>query len=450
MTTLALPAPGGVKFDPRRQLLAPKVRDVFFRPGPGGEAVYRKSDFKDLRGGRGSAKSWGVARVIVMLSSMRKLRVLCAREFQNSIEESVHKLLSDQIDMLGLRQYFEIQQRVIKSVWGGEIIFEGLSRNIQKVKSMEGIDICWVEEAATVSHESWEVLIPTIRASGSEIWLTWNPIDETDSTSKRFITSPPPNTISAEINHQDNPWFPEKLRREMEYAYKVDPDAADHVWGGKFKKRSKAQVLNGKWVIDSFDPIYSTWDGPYFGADWGFSQDPTTLVKCWIFERCLYIEHEAYGVGVDIDKTPEMFDTVPGAKTHTVRADSARPETISYMNRHGYGLLTGVVKWPGSVEDGVTFLRSFERIVIHQRCKHAAEEARLWSYKVDKLSGDVMPVLVDAHNHIWDAVRYALAPLIQKRDGMLDLIREQVEDMQKHKQDGDRMAALMGGLNGYA
>lgn len=450
MTTLALPGPASAQLSPQQQLLAPAIRDIFFRPGADGQPVYIPSDYKGARGGRGSGKSWGFARVLIMMSSVRKLRVLCAREFQNSIEESVHKLLSDQIEGLGLGRYFEVQQRVIKSVWGGEFIFEGLSKNITKIKSMEGIDICWVEEAEKVSSSSWEILIPTIRKSGAEIWITWNPVDPADPTNVKFIENPPPGARIAEVNWTENPWFPERLRKEKEYAYATDPDAASHVWGGKYKLRSKAQVLNGKWVIDSFDPIYSKWDGPYFGADWGFAQDPTTLVKCWIFERKLYIDYEAYGVGVDIDKTPELFDSVPGGRSHTVRGDSARPETISYLQRHGYGLVTSVEKWPGSVEDGVAFLRSFEQIVIHQRCQHAAEEARLWSYKVDKLSGDVLPVLVDNHNHIWDAVRYALAPMIRKRDGILDFVREQAEDLDKQRQAeaAERIKALIGINNG--
>ena len=197
----------------------------------------------------------------------------------------------------------------------------------------------------------------------------------------------------------------------MEYDYRVDPDSASHVWGGECKKISDAQVLKGKWVIETFDPK-PTWQGPYFGADWGFSQDPTTLVKCWIHERKLYIEHEAYGVGVEITETPALFDSIEGSRKHTIRADSARPETISHIKRSGFRVV-GAKKGPGSVEEGVAFLRSFEQIIIHPRCKYTAQEARLYSYKVDKLTGDILPVLVDNHNHMIDAIRYALEPFIK-------------------------------------
>jgi phage terminase large subunit len=171
-------------------------------------------------------------------------------------------------------------------------------------------------------------------------------------------------------------------------------------------------VLRGRYRVESFEPG-EDWHGPYLGADWGFATDPTALVKCWINGRTLYVEHEAYGVGIDIEDTPALFDKVPGARDHMIRADSSRPETISHMRRHGYSRMLGAVKGQGSVEDGVEHLRSYEAIVIHPRCTHAAEEARLWSYKVDKLTGDVLPVLSPKHDHIMDAIRYALEPIIR-------------------------------------
>jgi phage terminase large subunit len=175
-------------------------------------------------------------------------------------------------------------------------------------------------------------------------------------------------------------------------------------------------VLRGRYRVEPFERSAS-WAGPYYGADWGFATDPTTLVVCWVddTERTLYIEHEAYGVGVEMDMTPAMFAAVPDSDKHTIRADSARPETISYMQRHGYPRMVAAHKGPGSVEDGVEHLRSYAAIVIHPRCKHTAEEARLWSYKRDRLSGDVLPALEDRHNHCWDAIRYALEPIIKIR-----------------------------------
>jgi phage terminase large subunit len=312
---------------------------------------------------------------------------------------------------MGLDSFYQVKDKEIVARNGSMFIFEGLRHNITKIKSMEGIDICWVEEAERVSEASWKVLIPTIRKSGSEIWVTFNPDDENDPTYKRFIKNSPPDAIVVKVNFDQNPWFTDELRKEMEYDFRVDPDSAAHIWGGECRKISDAQVLKGKWVIDTFDPS-PDWNGPYFGADWGFSKDPTVLVKSYIHDRTLYVSEEAYGVGVEITETPALFDSVEGARKHTIRADSARPETISFMKRSGFNVIPAK-KGPGSVEDGIQHLRGYEKIVIHPRCKYTSQEARLYSYKVDKLTGDILPILVDANNHCMDAIRYSLEPIMR-------------------------------------
>jgi len=391
--------------------LAPKLQGLFFTP----DGHYQPSRYKVAYGGRGSSKSWGFGSMLAALSASRKILALCARELQLSIEDSVHRLLTMQIERLGLRPYFKIEKTSIYCyTTGSQFIFAGLRNNPDKVRSLEAADIAWVEEAAKVSERSWEVLIPTIRRPGSEIWVTFNPEDASDPTSKRFIVSPSPDVARVEINWEDNPWFPDELRREKDWLYSVDPEAADHIWGGQFRTVSDAQILRGKYSVHSFESS-PDWEGPYYGADWGFSADPTTFIKCWVHEGKLFIEYEAYGLGVDIDKTPDLFDEVPGGRQHVSRADNARPETISYMRRHGYPRMVGVDKWKGSVEDGVAHLRSYESIIIHPRCRHFIDEARLYSYKTDKTTGDILPDIVDKHNHCIDATRYALSPRIRKR-----------------------------------
>jgi phage terminase large subunit len=371
--------------------------------------LFEPHRYKVAYGGRGSAKSWTFARVLLVLAASSCLRVLCAREFQNSIQESVHKLLVDQMGLLGLQDEFEVTQQSIKSRTDSDFFFYGIKNNPTKIKSTEGIDIAWVEEAERVSNNSWEILIPTIRKPGSEIWMTFNPHQETDATYQRFVINPPDDCVSREINHPDNPWFPVELRKEMEYLARVDPDAYAHIYGGKTRKFSAAQVLNGKWFIEYFEPA-SGWNGPYQGADWGFAEDPTVLIRCWVHENKLYVEYETWQVGLDIDKTPDAFDKIPDARKYVTRADSARPETISYMQRNGYSRMVGVKKGPESVNRGVLVLRAFEKIVIHPRCKHAQDEARLWSYKTDPITGDVTADLVKKHDHTWDSIRYALEP----------------------------------------
>ena len=395
------------------ELLVPALRDIFFQ-NINGAAVYRPSRYKVAYGGRGSGKSWGFARMAVTLAASRKLRVLCTREYQASIADSVHKLLGDQIDTLGLAPYYDVQKQGIYGRNGSEFIFEGIKQNVTKIKSMEGVDICWIEEGEKTSNDSLEVLIPTIRKPGSEIWVTFNPNEESDPPYQRFVVSPPPASIVKKVNYIDNPYFPFELERERVYLQSVDPDAYAHVWEGECKIRSQAQVLAGKWRVSSFE-VPEGAKGPYFGCDWGFSQDPTTLVKLWIHDNRLLVEHEAYGVGVELDETPRLFETIPDARSHTIRADNARPESIRHLANRGFRIIAAE-KGKGSVEDGIAFLRAFKEIIIHPRCAHAAEEAKLWRYKVDRITGDVLPALVDMHNHIWDAVRYALEPYIKKSD----------------------------------
>jgi len=394
--------PAGVQAVP----FAPKM---FWLLHPDAPSRYRAGS-----GGRGNGKSHGFAAAIVLRMLDQRLRVLCAREIQRSLRESVHALITDKIEQLGLSAFFDITDReIVCRTTGAEILFAGLWANINTLKSLENIKICWIEEGESVTDNSLSVLTPTIRAAGSEIWISLNP-DAPDAPVMQFVDGSRPDTRHVHVTFADNPWFPAELEGERVYLQGVDPDAYAHVWLGATRTYSDAQVFRGKYEIQEFKPDYG-WNGPYFGADWGFSQDPTTLVKCWIQERKLYIEHEAYGVAIDIDRTPLLFDAVPGSRNHTIRADCARPETISYMRGHQYPNVIACDKWKGCVEDGVAHLRSYERIVVHPRCTHTAEEMRLYSFKVDRLTSDVLPDLLDKHNHTIDALRYALEPLIKRR-----------------------------------
>lgn len=360
-------------------------------------------------GGRGGAKSWSIARILLVRGMQEPLRVLCTREYQASIADSVHALLSDQIDHMALDAFYTVKRDSIEGRNGTAFIFAGLRRDPKKVKSTEGIDIAWVEEADTISNDSFDLLIPTIRKPGSEMWFSFNPDGPEDPVYKRFVLTPRDDAIVTKVNWSDNPWFPEVLRREMEWDKAHDTDKWQHIWEGEPRKASKAQVFAGKWTVQEF----TTPDGAqfYHGADWGFSQDPTALVRAWIDGRTLYIDAEAYGVGVEIDKTPELFDTIATARKWRISADSARPETISYMRRQGFNIAPAK-KGKGSVEDGVEFIKSFE-IVVHPRCKRMIDELKMYSYKIDRLTGEPTPVLEDKHNHLVDALRYALEPVMR-------------------------------------
>ena len=378
------------------------------------QCLFRPARYKVFYGGRGGAKSWGIARALVLIAASSKKRILCAREVQNTMRDSVHKLLKDQIEALGLLPWFTITENSIRSSAGSEFIFKGLRFDVQGVKSTEGIDICWVEEAQTVSKDSWDVLIPTVRSDDSEVWISFNPHEEADPTYQKFVLKPPPDATVVEINYDDNPWFPDVLRREMEYCRSVDFDAYMHIWRGKPRKISAAAIFADKVLVEAFrDDLWEQADRLFYGADFGFSTDPSTLIRFFILGNNLYISHEAYGVGVELDDMPAFYDAVPGARQWPIGADCARPETISYLARQGFRIHSAE-KWPGSVEDGITHIRRFEKIIIHERCKHMADEASLYSYKVDAKTNQVLPLVVDKHNHCWDAIRYGLDGYIQR------------------------------------
>lgn len=383
------------------------------------EGLFKPARYKIYYGGRGSGKSWACGRALIILGAQKKIRVLCAREIQYSLADSVHKLLCEQIEVLGLGYFYRITKSSIIGQNGTEFIFSGLRINVQELKSKEGVDICWVEEAQAVSEESWSILIPTIRKEGSEIWATFNPVEATDPVYERFIINTPDNAIVEKVNWVDNPWFPTVLKEEMEYLKRVNYDSYMHVWEGETLSISEATILRGKVDVRAFETPENI--PLYYGADWGFSQDPTVLVRSFIQGNILYIDHEAYGVGVDIDKTPELFDSVPDARLWKIYADSSRPETISYMRRKGFRI-EGAPKWSGSVHDGIAFLRSFEKIVVHERCKHVADETRLYKYKVDPRTGDVLPIVVDENDHTMDALRYALSKMIKSRNSGINVM----------------------------
>lgn len=384
-------------------------------------------DYRIAYGGRGSCKSWQFARALLILGSKQKLRILCAREYQSSIRDSVHRLLSDQAEMIGLGPFYNVLQSSITGLNGTEFIFKGIKKDPHEIKSLEAVDICWVEEAEAVSDKSWSTLIPTIRKEGSEIWITFNPALPTDPTWKRFVDNPPSRSIVVFVKYTDNPYLTDRLRREARELRRRDYDSYEHIWGGKPWRRTEAEVLFGKWRVEEFELDFDNPDispltgsevlpdliltGPYYGADWGFAHDPTVLVRQGISEGNLYIEYDERGVGLSMDDIDTRFRRVPGADTHKIYGDNSRPETINELVKRKLKVVPAP-KWKGSVKDGIEFLRSFEEIIIHPRCKGWIEEARLYRYKTDSRTGDILPDIIDANNHGPDATRYGLSPLI--------------------------------------
>lgn len=195
--------------------------------------LFRPARYKVAYGGRGATKSWSFARALLLLGGKgAPLRIICCREIQKSIRESVYLLLVDQIKALGLGSFYQALATEIRGKNGTTFTFHGLRHNIDNIKSLEGADIVWVEEAQTVSDDSWTKLIPTVRKSGSEIWVSFNPELESDPTYQRFVLHPPPNAVVVKLTYRDNPWFSLELDAERKHLQEQDPDAYLHVWEG--------------------------------------------------------------------------------------------------------------------------------------------------------------------------------------------------------------------------
>lgn len=374
--------------------------------------------YRGLYGGRGSGKSYTAAIVAAIWGYKEPLRILCAREFEVTIAESFHRELRLAIESRPwLAQAYDIGRDYLRGKNGTEFIFRGLRRNEQGIKSLAGIDLTIVEEAEDVPEVSWLALEATVfRRPQSELWAIWNPRIDGSPVDMRFRKKPPPDALIERVNWYDNPFFPEglqKLRAREET--RLDPATYAHVWEGEYLQNSDSQVFAGKYRIDTFEPG-PDWQGPYQGLDFGFAVDPTAAVQAWVHDDCLWIRHEAGRTGLELDETAAFMSArIPGILDHTLRADSARPESISYLRRHGMPKVTAVDKWPGSVADGIGFMRSFRAIIVHPDCRETSRELRTYSYKTDRSTGDVLPTIIDADNHYIDAIRYAIAPLVKRK-----------------------------------
>jgi phage terminase large subunit len=373
--------------------------------------------YKGAKGGRGAAKSHFYCEYLIEDMVADHHRVACLREVQSSIKDSVKQLVEDKIRKFGFQivstikgpGQFKITETEIVGPNESLMTFRGLKgTTATSIKSLEGYTRAFVEEAQTISQSSLDILTPTIRSPGSQLLFGWNPLSPFDPVDKFFAENKgDPDFVLIDVSYLDNPWFPEELRRDMERDKRRDIEKYNHIWLGHYRQHSEARVFKN-WRVDEAE--IPTDARPYYGADWGFATDPSVLVRCWVVgPKQLYIDAEAYKVGCDIDKTPELFDTVDegDARRWPIKADSARPETISYMRRNGYPHIVSAVKGPGSLEDGIEFLKSYD-IVIHPRCKHTIDEFTHYSYKTDKLTNEVLPVLEDKKNHVIDASRYAL------------------------------------------
>lgn len=393
--------------------------------------LHQKAPYKILWGGRDSTKSWGIAEALVRIASAQPVRVLCTREFQVSIKDSSHKLLKDTIRRLGLEGWFVITKESIVSKVGAEFIFKGLHGNEHGIRSTEGIDYCWVEEGQSVSEKSWQSLLPTIRKDNAEVWVSFNLMDEADATYQRFVVHKPTGAIVVKLTYLDNPYMSAVSRQRMEDDKARDFHLYEHIWLGMPLLVSDAVIFSGKYKIREFDSDGWKMDNGggnrlFLGADFGFANDPSTLMRFWPIERDtdgkrrLYISHAEFGYKVELDDMPDMYDRVPDSRDWPIGADAARPETISHLKRKGFNIYAAQ-KWEGCVKDGITHLRGFDEIIVHPQCDPEFQlECRFYKYKVDPKQVDskgqpkVLPIVVDAYNHGWDGVRYGFDGYIMR------------------------------------
>ncbi|QIA76165.1 PBSX family phage terminase large subunit [Rodentibacter caecimuris] len=394
--------------------IPPKLIPVFTTPN---------KRTRGAHGGRGSGKT----RTFAKMTAIRAYQwakagisgvILCGREYMNSLEESSLEEVKQAIKSEAwLESFFDIGEKYIRTKDGNiSYVFAGLRHNLDSIKSKARILLAWIDEAENVSEVAWQKLNPTVREDGSEVWVTWNPENKGSATDKRYRQNQDDSMIIVEMNYSDNPWFPDVLEQErLRDKIRLDDATYRWIWEGDYLEQSESQVFYGKYEELEFEPN-PDFNGPYFGLDFGFAKDPTAAVKLWVFNDDLYIEYEGGKVGLELDDTaPYLIERLPDIESHTVRSDSARPESISYLKRHGLPRMEGAKKGKGSVEDGIAHIKSYKRVYIHPRCRNTLNEFRLYSYKVDRLSGDILAIVIDEHNHYIDAIRYALEPLMKHK-----------------------------------
>jgi phage terminase large subunit len=374
------------------------------------------SSFKVAEGGRGGGKSYTYAIMCCILAIKSKKKILCVRQFESSLSESVYPLIQEMANKYFSGKFTFYKDRIETSN-GSKIIFSGLDRNIGSIKSIPNIDICWIEEGSYIKASAWDILVPTImRNRNAEIWVSMNFDNEDDIIFREFFdkeTLKPldrKDTLYCHINYYDNPFISEKLIELAHRMRKNDYDKYLHIYEGGLNKVSEAQILSGKWFVDNF----KTPDNVvfYHGLDFGFSIDPNVWSRCFIIGRDLYIDKAEYSYKTDYEELIKRMEKLPWKtwKTWKTYADSARPEGAYYLHKKGYEVSS--VGGKSSIEAGIEFLRSFDKIIIHESLKELINEAKNWKYKIDPRTGDITPIIIDKHNHGWDSIRYALKKLI--------------------------------------
>ncbi len=379
--------------------------------------LFQPKRYKVIHGGRGSAKSWSVARALVSIGATKPIRVLCARETQKSIQESVHRLLKDQIESLGLDQFYTIQENKILGTNGTEFTFAGIrQQGVFNLKSYEGTDICWVEEAQVVTKKSWDVLIPTIRKPGSEIWVTFNPELDTDETFSRFVVRPPEESVIIEMNWQDNPWFPPELDKERRQWLDRDPVGYLTTWEGKcrpavegaiYANEIEATQREGRIRAVPYDPqlkVHTVWD-----LGWNDSMSIICVQRVASEVRVIdYIEDshrtiDSYVMQLQERKWNWGTDYIPHDGAHRdFKSGKSTQELLQTLGRNVQVLARG------NPEEGIRLARMiFPRTYFDaDRCTELVNHLKRYRRQINQVTQEAGAPLHDEHSHAADAFRY--------------------------------------------
>ena len=357
---------------------------------------------------------------------------VCIREVQRTIADSSKALIERKIKEYNLSGLFDPQEGRIKRHGGGDCIFRGMQNHTSdSIKSLEGRTFAWADEAHKLSKRSIELLTPTIRAPGSKLVFTWNPESEDDPVETFFRENEGDSDfLCLTVNYDSNPWFPIDLRKDMERDKKRDPDKYAHVWGGEYRGMSEARVFRN-WRVGALTPPENCiW---YYGVDWGFANDETAGLRCCFPDsKTIYVDSEVYELGVATEALPAFLNGLPDARKWPMRADSARPESIDHVKRHGFPKLRKARKGAGSIEDGVSFLQGFD-IVVNPKCANLERELKSYAYKTDARTGEIVPVVEDKNNHLIDALRYAVEGLHKRGRLIPQMIAPKPERLERPK-----------------
>lgn len=376
------------------------------------QAIY---DIIVWKGGRGAAKSQALAAIGILESYIDDGVILCCREIQKSVSDSIYSMLVSYIEDKGLGKDFKILNTSITNVrTGAEFIFAGLKSNITSIKSINKLRVVLVDEAENVTQNSWDILLPTPRYGAVRIYVVFNPRFEDDPTYQEFVAKDDSRKLVIDIQYTDNPWFPPSLERQRQRDAKGDAGRYAWIWKGKFLQITEASILAKKLVTREFE-IDDSFGDPLIGVDWGFSNDPNAVTESYVKGNTLYIRNAAKKIGLELDDTAEwLIKHVPKIKQFTSRADSARPETISKVKHdkeNPIPLIKACKKWKGCVEDGIAQLQSFDEIVIHPDAEDCKAELTAYSFKKDKFD-EITAVPLDLDNHFADSLRYGIEPYI--------------------------------------